>query len=142
MSVQANRWSRVKAPVITAASIAAGTLTVALLDPHEPGHYPVCPSKWLLGVDCPGCGGLRATHDLAHGDIAGALDHNALFVVMVPLLVLAWVVWLVRCWRGDAPVLTSSTRRRLTVAAVALVIVFAVARNLPFVPLLDSASSA
>ena len=48
--------------------------------------YPPCPSKLLLGVDCPGCGGLRGTHDLLHGDVAGALDHNLLLIPFLAML--------------------------------------------------------
>ena len=52
-------------------------------------------------MDCPFCGSTRAASDLARGDLIGALDHNALFVlVMLPLAVLAWWVWAVRSWRG------------------------------------------
>ena len=28
----------------------------------SPGHYPLCPTKALMGLDCPFCGGLRAAH--------------------------------------------------------------------------------
>src|SRR5262245_64795972 len=51
---------------------------VAVVDPARGGLYPRCPSRLLLGLDCPFCGGLRGTHDLLHGDLAGALDHNLL----------------------------------------------------------------
>ncbi len=58
----------------------------------------LCPWRFLTGLDCPFCGSTRAAASLAHGDLIGALDHNALFVVgLLPLAVLAWAVW---AWRS------------------------------------------
>ena len=39
----------------------------------SPGHYPTCPFLAITGWYCPGCGSLRAVHDLLHGDLAGAV---------------------------------------------------------------------
>lgn len=120
-------------------AIVAATGFIRAVDPNEPGHYPMCPTLALLGIDCPGCGGLRATHALAHGDVAAALDHNALFVVMVPLLIGLWAMWMHRAWTGITPALT---RRREVIARAApmtvliVAMVFAVVRN--FVPFLPS----
>lgn len=133
------RARRLVAPVATAVGVIAATAFIRAVDPNEPGHYPLCPTMALFGIDCPGCGGLRATHALAHGDVAAALDHNALFVVLVPVLVAAWGVWVYRAWTGVTPALT---RRREVVARTApmivliVVMVFAVVRN--FVPFLPS----
>jgi hypothetical protein len=70
------------APVI-ATGIAAilGSIYLRAVDPNVPGHYPGCPSQFLLGVDCPGCGGMRGTYDLLHGDVAGMVDDNILLVL-------------------------------------------------------------
>jgi hypothetical protein len=78
-----------------------GVAYLGAVDPNEPGHYPLCPTQALLGVDCPGCGGLRCVHALTRGDIVGALDHNALAVlVLLPLAVITWALWVRREWRG------------------------------------------
>ena len=131
------RARRLLAPVGTAVGVIAATGYIRMVDPNEPGHYPMCPTLALFGIDCPGCGGLRATHALANGDIASALDHNALFVVLVPVLVAMWAMWTYRAWTGVTPVLT---RRREVVARTApmlplsAVMLFAVIRI--FVPYL------
>lgn len=97
------RSRRLVAPLAVGALTVCAAAYVGLVDPNEPGHYPLCPTKALTGLDCPGCGGLRATHALVTGDLVGALDHNAFVVlVVIPLAVVAWVAWLVRCWRGPA----------------------------------------
>lgn len=73
---------------------------------------PLCPLKAITGIYCPFCGSLRAVHALAHLDLATALDHNVLFTLSVPFLVVGWVVWLgvsrgwtrPSWWRADPPV--------------------------------------
>jgi hypothetical protein len=127
------RARRMVAPLATIGGLAAATTLLAVVDPNEPGHYPICPTKYLLGVDCPGCGGLRATHDLAHGDIAGALDHNAFFVLAVPVILYFLARWVWHAWRGTQPrPWPPRLTRGLLIAAAALLCVFTVVRNIPF----------
>lgn len=112
---------------------------IAVVDPNEPGHYPGCPTKMLSGLDCPGCGGLRATHDLAHGNIASAFDHNALFVVLVPFIVFFLGRNLFHAWTGRRPAPPSErTTRWGFTAIVAVILVFTLVRNLPFASFLGS----
>lgn len=87
-------------PLATGLAVLAAAGYVALVDPGEPGHYPTCPLKALTGLSCPGCGTLRAVHALAHGDLAGAVAHNVLAVVALPVLVAAWVAWTRRAVTG------------------------------------------
>lgn len=58
--------------------------------PEEFGFYPRCFLYSLTGIQCPGCGGLRAAHHLLHGRFAAAFHLNPLFVLLMPLL--AWLV--------------------------------------------------
>ncbi|WP_265521075.1 DUF2752 domain-containing protein [Oerskovia flava] len=88
------------APLVLGAVTAAATVYVALVDPNRPGHYITCPLLSLTGWYCAGCGALRATHDLAHLDVAGAWSMNPLWVLLAPLLVVGWFAWVVRAWRG------------------------------------------
>ncbi|WP_242440840.1 DUF2752 domain-containing protein [Streptomyces sp. CB02923] len=99
------------------------TVLVALHDPEAPGHYPSCPFRTLTGLSCPGCGTLRALHDLTRGDVAAALAHNALFVAALPPVLLSWL----RAVRGRPPVLTSV---RAGAAALAVLLLWGVLRNL------------
>jgi hypothetical protein len=74
-----------------AAVFAALFALTATVSPEQPGHYPTCPFRAITGFACPGCGSLRALHDLAHGHIITALTHNAMLVVMLPFIVAAWI---------------------------------------------------
>ena len=68
------------APVATIAGLAAATISLHLRDPHASGSWGYCPIS-LLGLYCPGCGGLRAVNDLTHGDVIGAVSSNALLIL-------------------------------------------------------------
>jgi len=126
------RAARLRTPLLAAAGLAAGTLVVALRDPHTAGSYGVCPFLLLTGMPCAACGGLRATYDLAHGDVAGAWDMNPLWVLAVPVLAALWLRWTWRRWRGLPPPPGADRRSmRAAVAAGVLLVGFTVVRNLP-----------
>ena len=127
------RRIRMVAPLVLVGGLAVSTVYIALVDPNEPGHYPLCPTKALAGLDCPGCGGLRATHDLANGDIMGAFGHNALWVIAVPFVLFLLGRTLYFAWTGKRPAPTPErTARWSMIALTALVVIFTVLRNLPF----------
>jgi Protein of unknown function (DUF2752) len=117
---------RLEVTVGAAAVLLLAVLT-GLVDPSHPGNYPVCPVHALTGLACPGCGSLRAMHDLAHGHILAALDHNALFVV-----VLAMTAGLAARVLAGRPRLR--TPPSIVRVAVVLLVAWTVARNLPVDP--------
>lgn len=128
-----SRGRRLTAPMLTGAAIAGLTLALHVRDPHQQGSWGICPTKFLTGWDCPGCGGLRAVHDLTDLDVSAALSSNILVVLAVPLLVLLWLGWLRRAWRGQgAPYQVSRIHLALGQAAVVVMVVFAVVRNTPW----------
>lgn len=111
---------------------AAGLVAVAYLaatDPYRPGGHLVCPVLALTGLYCAGCGGQRAVHDLAHGDVAAAWGMNPLVVVGAPLVLLVWAAWLRRRWLG-APAVAGG-RGTAAWVLLAVVVAFAVLRNVP-----------
>ena len=109
-----------------------GALTyVGLADPHRPGFlFPGCPFKALTGLNCPGCGGLRMTHDLLHGDLSAAVVDNAFVLVGLPLL----MIWLVVRWRLGKRLMPAPAIATVAVAVVAWTVV----RNLPGFPLVPT----
>jgi hypothetical protein len=109
---------------------AAGvTAYVGLVDPSGGGAYPLCPSRVLLGIDCPACGGLRGTHDLLNGDIVAAFDHNLLLPLWLGVYVAAFAVWL-RPLVGRA-MLPVRLPRWLVTSGIVVAAGFTVLRNLP-----------
>ena len=116
-------------PVAVGAVVGLATAYVAWQDPNGDGAYPLCPTHSLLGIDCPGCGGLRATNALLHGDILGAADHNVLALVLLPLMAIMFVRWVLVQFGMDIPRLTWP--RAFAWLTPAVVIAFTVARNIP-----------
>ena len=114
---------------IVAALIGAAALF--LFDPSQYGFYPRCFFKMASGLDCPGCGGLRATHQLLHGDIRAAFALNPLFIMLIPVGTFFAVRAIVeRFTRKKWPRLLSTTTMIWTAATV--VIAFGILRNLPW----------
>ena len=66
------------------AFLLAGTL-LFFFDPATAGFYPPCLFRTILGVQCPGCGSLRAAHQLLHGNIAAAWSLNKPLLIALPL---------------------------------------------------------
>jgi hypothetical protein len=134
------------APAGVAAAALVGCATLAVVDPNEPGVYGVCPFRWATGLDCPGCGSLRAVHALVGGDLARAGDHHLLLVLALPLVAAAWVGWLVRSWRRHPASDAGSSRRsgavRWPVVLAVVAVAFGVLRNLPWEPISRLASGA
>lgn len=103
-------------------------------DPTTPGGpLPVCPTKALLGIDCPGCGSMRMLYSVMHGDLLAAVKFNALAVLALVLLVFAFATWTYgrvigrRMWSWQQ-------YRWSALVTMMLVLVWFVVRNLPFAP--------
>ncbi|MFF2086693.1 DUF2752 domain-containing protein [Nocardia sp. NPDC058176] len=124
-------WRRMAPPLI-AAGIGLGTLALLhFRDPHVEGSYGLCPVYVLTGVYCPGCGGMRAIHNLTDGRVLDSLHSN---VLVLPLL-LAFAVfvadWLIRARRGQ-PWRLPRLRAVTVWSFVGLLTVYTVLRNTPW----------
>lgn len=53
--------------------------------------FPLCPSRWLFGAPCPGCGLTRATVALLTGDFSQAMVFHPLVPLLTPIVV--WMVF-------------------------------------------------
>jgi hypothetical protein len=122
------------APLLVAASTTLVCAATWVGDPTTPGGpLPVCPTKALLGIDCPGCGSARMLYSLMHGNVLAAARFNALGLVALVLLVWAYAAWTygrvtgrrVRGWQHQ---------RRAAAVTLVLVSIWFVVRNLPFAP--------
>jgi hypothetical protein len=72
--------------------ISIGAIAVVIIysfNPAQYGFYPRCALYETTGLLCPGCGSLRALHQLLHGHLAEAFRLNALLVLSLP--VFAWL---------------------------------------------------
>lgn len=124
--------SRIKEISVLSVVAAAGVaMLLFFFDPSRTPIYPVCLFHKWTGLNCPGCGSLRALHQMLHGNIVEALRLNALLVLSIPVFV--WLgVRLVRQRIHGAPGL--AVRPLWIWIYGATWIVFGVVRELP-VPL-------
>jgi hypothetical protein len=118
-------------------ALGAGAATLGALayigirDPHRPDFgFPTCPFKALTGWNCPGCGGLRMTHDLLHGDLAAAAVDNVFVLVGLPML----AIWLLVRWRRGQNLMPMPAVVVIVIAAITWTVV----RNLPGFPLVPT----
>jgi len=117
--------------------LASGTLGILLVvgiaDPAASSHFPPCPFHLVTGLHCPGCGSLRATHQLLHGKPAAALGLNPLAVLLSPVILFSLLV--------DVLAQLGLCRRRVVKvpswvgwAVLTVVLAFGILRNIPFWP--------
>ena len=116
-----------RTPLIAGAAAACGCVAIALVNPTDTG-VPVCWSRAILGVDCPLCGGLRATNALMRGRFLEAADHNVLVAVALPVVAVVWVLFVVTAVAGRPFRIPKIPRWAIWVLAV-LVASFTVLRN-------------
>jgi hypothetical protein len=125
---RARRWADIGPRLGTLAGLGVATGYLWAFDPGKDGVWPTCPSRLLLGLDCPGCGGLRGTHDLLHGDVLGALDHNLLLPATLAVIAVLLVLWMLPL--VGRPARTIHVPQWVMVTAGVVIAVFTVARNL------------
>jgi hypothetical protein len=110
------------------AMLAAGVV-LYLFDPETAGFYPVCALHQMTGLQCPACGTLRALHQLAHGNLAGAWGFNPLLMVLLPMALWLGLREAARWtlgWRWPGII----TRPVFGWLALIATVVFGIARNL------------
>lgn len=104
-----------------------------VLDPAKHTIFPHCLFHSLTGAYCPGCGSQRALHSLLHLDIAGVVSYNFLFLPAALFLLYHYTHPLLNKFFGWK--LPNLFYKKYTPWVVfAVVIVFWVARNLPWYP--------
>ena len=105
-------------------------LVLFFFNPSQFAFYPVCAFHRTTGLLCPGCGSLRALHQLLHGHFAAAFHFNAFLVCSLPFL--AWLALRFAMLKlRNQPASITVAPVWLWSALVALV-VFGILRNLPF----------
>ena len=115
------------------AAVAVAGVLLRGFDPATAGIFPPCPLHYLTGWYCPGCGSLRAIHELLHGHLWAAWAMNPLTVVLLPFLaygLASHVLFEIR-GRGLPQLFLPALWIR---ALCATILLFGIVRNLPFHP--------
>ena len=117
-------------PMLVALSMAGAGAVLFLFNPAQHAFYPFCLFYRSTGLLCPGCGGLRAIHQLLHGHLTAAFRFNSLFVCSLPFIAWLSARRLLAKVRSEAtPVLVRPVWLWL---GFVVLVTFGVLRNLPF----------
>lgn len=119
--------------VATCAAAVFAVVALRVFDPVTSGVFPPCPLRYLTGWYCPGCGSLRALHQLLHGNLCAAWAMNPLTVLLLPFLTYGLASHALRALGGRGlpqPFLPAAWIRVLC----AVVLLFGIARNVPLHP--------
>jgi len=114
---------------------ATGAILVAWIlwrfNPTQHGFYPRCALYVTTGIQCPGCGGLRAIHQLLHGNFRQALSLNPIAVLSLPVAAFYTVRCIQSQWKGVPMTLPFRHKPHVWAILGGLVVGFTIARNLP-----------
>ncbi len=132
-SVPRTGWRTQGGPLLAAGAVVAAATVLHFRDPHSQGAYGICPFYALTGWWCPGCGGLRAVHNLTEGRVLDALHSNVFVLPLLLVLALWWGRWALGRWHGRADTAFPFTLRgQAQWWLIGLLAVFTVARNTPW----------
>ena len=126
MATDRQRWL---AWSLVGAGVVAVVAALYCFPPGQTSFYPRCAFHALTGLQCPGCGGLRAAHQLLHGHVIAAWILNPL-VVLGAAGGFAWFAARIASRWSGRDLLQPLRRPWLFWAGLAGVAIFAVARNL------------
>ena len=128
-----SRFHPAVAPLGVAAFGVCGCFLLTLADPTIPGGLtPVCPTKAIFGINCPGCGTARMIYSVCHLDIPAALSYNAVAFVGLFFVAWSWLVWLGRTLGKQLP--NWQNWRYSSIAVAVVIVVWGIIRLLPFEP--------
>jgi hypothetical protein len=128
--MQQMKRNRLLAAMLAAFAVA---IVLRIFDPASSLIFPPCPVRYLTGWYCPGCGSLRAIHQLLRGNLRAAWAMNPLTVVLLPFLTYGLASFALFEILGEGlpqPFLRADWIRALCAA----ILLFGIARNLPLHP--------
>lgn len=114
------------------AGLVVGLAAVAVVFAFAPDRYvfyPRCALYSLTGLQCPGCGSLRALHQLLHGNFGLAFQLNPLLIVLTPVLGLVFV-WRSARAKFGYPVASLFEKPLWLWVIFVIALAFAIGRNL------------
>jgi len=90
-----------------------------------------CPTNYVTGLYCPGCGMFRAIVALLNANLLQAVRYNALTVVLLPIMLFYAIRETFRYIHAKRILPTSRMETIVWVSVIAVSILYGIARNLP-----------
>ena len=114
-------------------ALSAGAIYLYSFNPVAAGIYPICPFHALTGLHCPGCGTVRALHQLLHGNVLAAMRLNSFAVIMLPPIAY-WLVSSGLQFIGRKPLPSKFIPAFWIWMLLAAILLYWVLRNIPYYP--------
>ena len=117
-------------PYIFIAILSCAIIVLYIANPAEYFWMPKCPTKIILGIDCPGCGIQRAIHAFLHGHIKEAMGYNLFLAVALPYLIAVLLCSVLRNGRLRQKLQKIVESKWLTQGYVILFFIWFIVRNI------------
>jgi quinol-cytochrome oxidoreductase complex cytochrome b subunit len=115
---------------LSAFTIIGSGVVLFCFNPSQYSFYPLCLFHSYTGLLCPGCGSLRALHQLLHGHVIAAIRLNVLLISALPVAILFFVRFAHRKLNNQPA--APGIRPAWLWWGLTVIIIFGVLRNLPF----------
>ena len=92
--------------------------------------FAICMTKRIANIDCPGCGGQRAFHQLLNGNFIEAGKLNIFIYFFAPLLAYIYLSFALKPFNISFPDIDISTKNLGLI--LLLLLLFSLLRNLNF----------
>jgi hypothetical protein len=126
---------RSRQQVLALVSVAIiGSLLYFYVNPSTSVLFPKCVFFSITSLHCPGCGSQRAIHELLHGNLLASAGHNLLVVASLPFVLFSGVAVTNNIFRSKKIGQGLFYSTKFAVAVLMLIVLFFIARNIPFEP--------
>ena len=130
MKTDSRLWlSKLTRAIAPVALLFVAASIFVIFPPTQYGFYPQCPIHRYFHILCPGCGTTRAIAALLHGNVAQALQLNALTTLLLPVA-LTYAASCYRRYIGRMKFQWPQPSAPAIYATLTIVAVFTIARNL------------
>jgi hypothetical protein len=119
--------------LVIAAALVCGLSVIFVFDPAQSHVFPPCPFKKLTGLYCPGCGSLRAVHQILHGRFRAAFRLNPLMFIFVCTTTLIFFGLRLK-GKNSGRLRRVSSGASIGWIALVVIVVYWFCRNIPFYP--------
>lgn len=100
---------------------------------HNPSNnetpFAICITKQIANIDCPGCGGQRAFHELLHGNFIEAGKLNIFIYFFAPLLAYIFFSFALKPFNINLPDINLTTKG--LILSLIILVIFTIFRNFP-----------
>ena len=96
--------------------------------------FPPCPFHYITGFYCPGCGSLRATHQLLHGNIMAAIRYNILMVILLPFVIYLYISQMNITINGRRLCQRVLFSKKFYFSLIFIIFAYWILRNIPYYP--------